>query len=40
MLLGIDCEMCATSDSDKELLELAVVDQAGKTLVRVSSGAS
>ena len=37
VLLGIDCEMCATSENDKELLALAVVDEAGNTLVRVSS---
>jgi hypothetical protein len=35
-LLGLDCEMCATSVGDKVLLAAAVVDQQKRTLVRVS----
>ena len=34
-LLGVDCEMCATSESDKELLQLAVVDEADNLVMQV-----
>jgi hypothetical protein len=35
VLLALDCEMCATSASDKELLQVAVVDQDGRQLMKV-----
>jgi hypothetical protein len=35
LLLGLDCEMCATSKSSNALLSLAVVDQSGAVLLRV-----
>ncbi|WIA08143.1 hypothetical protein OEZ85_007599 [Tetradesmus obliquus] len=34
VLLALDCEMCATAGSDKELLQVAVVDQDGKQLMK------
>ncbi|KIZ03702.1 Small RNA degrading nuclease 1 [Monoraphidium neglectum] len=34
LLLGLDCEMCATSKSSNALLSLAVVDQSGAVLLR------
>lgn len=37
-LLGVDCEMCATSDNDKELLQVAVVDEDGSLLMQVGGG--
>eukprot|EP00878_Enallax_costatus_P015599 GHUV01016339.1.p1 GENE.GHUV01016339.1~~GHUV01016339.1.p1 ORF type:complete len:200 (+),score=53.34 GHUV01016339.1:1342-1941(+) len=37
VLLAIDCEMCVSADSDKELIQVAVVDQEGKTLLKVGS---
>jgi hypothetical protein len=36
VLLALDCEMCATVDSDKALLQVAVVDQDGRQLMKVS----
>jgi hypothetical protein len=35
VLLALDCEMCATTASDKELLQVAVVDQDGRQLMKV-----
>lgn len=34
-LLGVDCEMCATSMNDKELLQVAVVDETDTLLMQV-----
>jgi hypothetical protein len=36
-LLALDCEMCATTKGDNELLSLAVVDQDGAVLMRVGA---
>jgi hypothetical protein len=35
VLLALDCEMCATAANDKELLQVAVVDQDGRQLMKV-----
>lgn len=37
-LLGVDCEMCATAENDKELLQVAVVDEQDTLLMQVSVG--
>lgn len=37
-LLGVDCEMCATSDNDKELLQVAVVDEQDELVMQVTTG--
>lgn len=37
VLLGIDCEMCVSEDSEKELIQVAVVDQQGNTLIKVGA---
>jgi hypothetical protein len=34
-LLGVDCEMCATAVNDKELLQVAVVDEDDTLLMQV-----
>jgi hypothetical protein len=35
VLLALDCEMCASTASDKELLQVAVVDQDGRQVMKV-----
>jgi hypothetical protein len=35
VLVGLDCEMCATQDDDRELLGLCLVDADGEVLVQV-----
>ena len=34
-LVGLDCEMCATRDDDRELLGLCLIDADGEVLVQV-----
>ena len=33
--MGLDCEMCATRDDDRELLGLCLIDADGEVLVQV-----
>ncbi len=35
VLVGLDCEMCATRDDDRELLGLCLIDADGEVLVQV-----
>lgn len=37
VLVGLDCEMCATRDDDRELLGLCLIDADGEVLVQVSA---
>ena len=39
VLVGLDCEMCATQDDDRELLGLCLIDANGNVLVQVAAWA-